>query len=129
MLLPEQAQDQEISNRRAAEGLAYADRPVAIEPGLSTDIAPISLMVVKLAIQELLKDQKRRCDLSMKIWLHLGLSGSIGESQTPNMHRWNHWSTTSMVCTCCAGTESPLSGILRVPFAAILSVSRLSCSN
>jgi molybdopterin/thiamine biosynthesis adenylyltransferase len=58
MLLPEQAMDQEISSRRATEGLAYTDRPVAIEPGLSTDIAPISLMVVKLAIQELLKDQK-----------------------------------------------------------------------
>jgi molybdopterin/thiamine biosynthesis adenylyltransferase len=58
MLLPEQAMDQEISSRRAAEGLAYTDRPVAIEPGLSTDIAPISLMVVKLVIQELLKDSE-----------------------------------------------------------------------
>lgn len=58
MLLPEQAMDQEVSNRRTAQGLAYTDRPVAIEPGLSTDIAPISLMVVKLAIQELLKDQE-----------------------------------------------------------------------
>jgi molybdopterin/thiamine biosynthesis adenylyltransferase len=56
MLLPEQAQDQEISSHRQAEGLAYTDRPVPIEPGLSTDIAPIGLMVVKLAIQELLKD-------------------------------------------------------------------------
>lgn len=55
MYLPEQAQDQEISNRQQASGLAYTDKPVPIEPGLSTDIAPISLMVVKLAIQELLK--------------------------------------------------------------------------
>ena len=56
MLLPEQAEDQEISSQEQAEGLAYTDRPVPIEPGLSIDIAPISLMVVKLVIQELLKD-------------------------------------------------------------------------
>jgi len=55
MYLPEQAQDQEISNHQQASGLAYTDKPVPIEPGLSTDIAPISLMVVKLTIQELLK--------------------------------------------------------------------------
>jgi len=54
-LLPEQAENEEISNPEQAERIAYADRPVAIEPGLSTDIAPISLMVVKLVIQELVK--------------------------------------------------------------------------
>jgi molybdopterin/thiamine biosynthesis adenylyltransferase len=55
MLLPDQAQDEEISSPEQAEGLAYTDRPVPIEPGLSTDIGPISLMAVKLVIQELLK--------------------------------------------------------------------------
>jgi len=55
MLLPDQANDQEIGSQQLAEGLAYTDRPVAIEPGLSNDIAPISQMVVKLVIQELLK--------------------------------------------------------------------------
>ena len=55
MLLPEPARDQEISSPRQAEGLAYTDRPVAIEPGLSNDIAPIAQMAVKLAIQELLR--------------------------------------------------------------------------
>jgi molybdopterin/thiamine biosynthesis adenylyltransferase len=54
-LLPEQSGDEEISNPGQAEGLAYTDRPVPIEPGFSTDIAPISLMAVKLLIQELLK--------------------------------------------------------------------------
>ena len=62
MYLPEQAQDQEISNHRQASGLAYTDRPVAIEPGLSTDIAPISLMVSKLAIQELLRGTETTLD-------------------------------------------------------------------
>jgi len=55
MMMPEQAHDQEISNSGQAEGMAYTDRPVAIEPGLSNDIAPISTMVTKLVIQELLK--------------------------------------------------------------------------
>jgi molybdopterin/thiamine biosynthesis adenylyltransferase len=51
---PEQARDQEVSSAAQAQRLAYTDRPVAIEPGLSTDIAPISLLVVKLAIHLLL---------------------------------------------------------------------------
>lgn len=53
---PEETQDEEISDAQQAEGLAYTDHPVPIEPGLATDIIPISTMVVKLAIQELLKD-------------------------------------------------------------------------
>jgi len=53
-LLPESAQDQEISSIEQAEGLAYTDRPVAIEPGLASDLAPICLLIVKLAIQELI---------------------------------------------------------------------------
>ncbi|MBW1784252.1 MAG: ThiF family adenylyltransferase [Deltaproteobacteria bacterium] len=55
MWVQEQASDQEISNRNQAERLAYTDRPVPVEPGLSIDIAPVTSMVVKLAIQELLK--------------------------------------------------------------------------
>jgi molybdopterin/thiamine biosynthesis adenylyltransferase len=47
--------DQEISNPEQAERIAYADRPVPVEPGLSLDIAPINLMVTKLVVQELLK--------------------------------------------------------------------------
>lgn len=55
MMLPEKAHDQEVATAEQAQRLAYSDRPVAIEPGLSTDIAPLSQMVVKLAIQELLR--------------------------------------------------------------------------
>lgn len=54
MLLPEQ-DDQEISNPEQARRLGYSDRPVAVEPGLANDISPISNMVTKLAIQELVK--------------------------------------------------------------------------
>jgi molybdopterin/thiamine biosynthesis adenylyltransferase len=53
--LPGHDEDQEISSQREANDIAYSDRPVAVEPGLSSDISPISNMVVKLVIQELLK--------------------------------------------------------------------------
>ncbi len=52
--LPREAQDQEIGGRRQAARVAYSDRPVPIEPGLANDIAPISQMMTKLAIQQLL---------------------------------------------------------------------------
>ena len=55
--LPGQADDQEISSAEQAAGLAYTDRLVPIEPGLATDIVPISVLVVKIAIQELLRGQ------------------------------------------------------------------------
>lgn len=57
-LLPEKAEDQEISRQEQAENRAYSDRPVPIEPGLASDIAPISIMVVKIIINELLGDVK-----------------------------------------------------------------------
>jgi len=52
---PTRVRDREISSAAQARRYAYSDRPVAIEPGLSVDIAPISLMIVKLAIQLMLK--------------------------------------------------------------------------
>ncbi len=52
--VPGVAADREIASAQQAERLAYTDVAVAIEPGLSNDIAPISHMMVKLVIQELL---------------------------------------------------------------------------
>jgi molybdopterin/thiamine biosynthesis adenylyltransferase len=52
--LPSMAADHEVSSPAAAGRIAYSDRPVAVEPGLSSDIAPIALLVAKLAVQELL---------------------------------------------------------------------------
>lgn len=51
---PQEEADQEISSEAQAAEIAYSDRPVAIEPGLALDVAPIALMVAKLALQELL---------------------------------------------------------------------------
>jgi molybdopterin/thiamine biosynthesis adenylyltransferase len=52
--LPAMASDREISTEDAAAQIAYSDLAVPIEPGLSSDIAPIALLVAKLALMELL---------------------------------------------------------------------------
>lgn len=51
--LPQQAGDYEISSETAAAAVAYSDRPVIPQPGLSSDIVPIALMMAKLALLEL----------------------------------------------------------------------------
>jgi molybdopterin/thiamine biosynthesis adenylyltransferase len=56
--LPEDAHDEEISSVEHAERIAYSDRPVAVEPGLSNDLSPVTQMVVKLMLQCLLKDKQ-----------------------------------------------------------------------
>ena len=53
---PDESTDTEISSAAAAEAIAYSDRPVAIEPGLSLDVLPIANMQTKLALMELLAD-------------------------------------------------------------------------
>ncbi|GAB2862683.1 ThiF family adenylyltransferase [Lentzea nigeriaca] len=54
--LPMMATDQEISSETVASAIAYSDRIVAVEPGLAADIAPVALLVAKLALQEVLGD-------------------------------------------------------------------------
>jgi len=54
MAMPEREADSEISSDEDAQATAYTDRPVAVEPGLALDVAPIALMMAKLALQELL---------------------------------------------------------------------------
>jgi molybdopterin/thiamine biosynthesis adenylyltransferase len=51
--LPDVALDREISSDSDARRVAYSDRPVVPEPGLSTDIAPVALMIAKLTLTEL----------------------------------------------------------------------------
>jgi molybdopterin/thiamine biosynthesis adenylyltransferase len=57
LTMPEKEADHEISSPENADEIQYSDRPVAIEPGLSMDVAPIAQMVAKLALQELLVDK------------------------------------------------------------------------
>jgi molybdopterin/thiamine biosynthesis adenylyltransferase len=53
--LPQMGNDQEITSAESAAAIAYSDRPVAVEPGLSSDVLPVALMMVKLAITSLLE--------------------------------------------------------------------------
>jgi molybdopterin/thiamine biosynthesis adenylyltransferase len=90
MTIPEQARDMEISNRNHAETLAYTDRPVSIEPGLSNDIAPIGTMVVKLALNQLLKGRQTTLDsldedlvAPWYLWLNRREKGTTYENLNP----------------------------------------------
>ncbi len=70
----ENSEDEEISNPEQAQGLVYTDRPVPVEPGLASDIQPISNLVIKLSIQTLLKGtettlQSLDDDLAMPLFL------------------------------------------------------------
>jgi len=87
---PGQADDQEISSAEQAEGLAYTDRRVPIEPGLATDITAISLLVVKIAIQELLRGKSTTLksldeDLTapLYLWLNRREAGTEYEKLEP----------------------------------------------
>ena len=58
MSMPDEEADREISSQEEADAIAYSDMPVAVEPGLSMDVAPIALMVAKLSLQELIIGKK-----------------------------------------------------------------------
>ena len=58
LAMPEKELDREISSEDNANDIAYSDMPVTIEPGLSLDVAPIGIMVSKLALQELIKNKQ-----------------------------------------------------------------------
>jgi molybdopterin/thiamine biosynthesis adenylyltransferase len=75
--LPEEASDVEVSSQDDADAIAYSDRPVAVEPGLSLDVLPIATQLAKLALLELLADKsstlnvlKRDFDAPWYLWLN-----------------------------------------------------------
>lgn len=75
--LPDEASDVEVSSQDDADAIAYADRPVAVEPGLSLDVLPIATQLAKLAMLELLADKsstlnvlKRDFDAPWYLWLN-----------------------------------------------------------
>lgn len=88
--MPEESTDIEISSAAAAEEIAYSDRPVAIEPGLSLDVLPIANMLTKLALMELLADKasslsilKRDFDAPWYLWLNRPETGTQYASWPP----------------------------------------------
>jgi len=75
--MPEAEADREISSQEDADSIAYSDRPVAIEPGLSMDVAPISIMLSKLALQELISGREST--------LHM-----LDKDFDANLYRWGN---------------------------------------
>ena len=101
--MPDKASDVEVSTAADAEGIAYSDQPVAIEPGLSLDVLPIANMVAKLALLELLVDRdsslnilKRDFAAPWYLWLNRPEPGTEYASWPPlsesidemTIHRW-----------------------------------------
>jgi len=88
--MPEESTDVEISSTAGADEIAYSDRPVAIEPGLSLDVLPIANMLTKLALLELLADKetslsilKRDFDAPWYLWLNRPEPGTQYASWPP----------------------------------------------
>ncbi|PWJ89528.1 molybdopterin/thiamine biosynthesis adenylyltransferase [Mesorhizobium loti] len=75
--LPDAASDVEVSSQDDADVIAYSDRPVAVEPGLSLDVLPIATQLAKLALLELLAGKsstlnvlKRDFDAPWYLWIN-----------------------------------------------------------
>lgn len=58
LAMPDTEADREVSSEADATAIAYSDQPVAVEPGLALDVAPISIMASKLALQELIRNEE-----------------------------------------------------------------------
>ena len=101
--MPDEASDVEVSSATDAADIAYSDRPVAVEPGLSLDVLPIANMVTKLALMELVADKQTSLTILKKdyeapwyLWLNrpepgtqyasLAPLNTIGDEMTIN--RW-----------------------------------------
>lgn len=88
--MPEESSDVEISTGSDATEIAYSDRPVAVEPGLSLDVLPIANMLTKLALMELLTDKQtslsilnRDYDAPWFLWLNRPEPGTSYATMPP----------------------------------------------
>ena len=88
--MPDEASDVEVSSADDAAGIAYSDRPVAVEPGLSLDVLPIANMVTKLALMELVADKQTSLSILKKdyeapwyLWLNRPEPGTQYASLPP----------------------------------------------
>jgi len=88
--MPDAASDVEVSSAADAADIAYSDRPVAVEPGLSLDVLPIANMVTKLALMELAADKQTSLSILKKdyeapwyLWLNRPEPGTQYSSLPP----------------------------------------------
>ena len=66
--MPDTEADREVSSEHDALTIAYTDRPVLVEPGLAVDVAPISIMAAKLALQELIRGETSSLHILDRDW-------------------------------------------------------------
>lgn len=88
--MPDEAADVEVSSASDASDIAYSDRPVAIEPGLSIDVLPIATMLAKIALVELVADKssslntlRKDFDAPWYLWLNRPEPGTQYASLPP----------------------------------------------
>ena len=88
--MPDTEADREVSSERDALTTAYTDRPMVVEPGLALDVAPISIMAAKLALQELIRGETsslhildRDLSASWYLWVNRAEPGTQYASWPP----------------------------------------------
>ncbi|MFN0244738.1 MAG: HesA/MoeB/ThiF family protein [Planctomycetota bacterium] len=88
--MPDAASDVEVSTAADADAVAYSDRPVAVEPGLSLDVLPIANMLGKLTLLELIAEKesslnilKRDFEAPWYLWLNRPEAGTQYATMPP----------------------------------------------
>jgi molybdopterin/thiamine biosynthesis adenylyltransferase len=133
--MPDEASDVEISSASDAAEIAYSDRPVAVEPGLSLDVSPIANMLTKLALLELLADKKtslsilhRDYDAPWYLWLNRPEPGTQYASLPPlsessdemTINRWyGIYFDRDSECPACGDFISALAGAYGIDPASL----------
>jgi molybdopterin/thiamine biosynthesis adenylyltransferase len=133
--MPNESSDVEVSTPADAEAIAYSDRPVAVEPGLSLDVIPIANLLTKLALLELVSDQQsslnslnRDFDAPWYLWLNRAEPGTqyatwppLSESSDEmTIHRWyGIYFDRDPECPACGSFLSALAGNYGVGLASV----------
>lgn len=139
--MPDEASDVEVSTSADAEAIAYSDRPVAVEPGLSLDVLPIANMVAKLALLELLADKQsslnilnRDFDAPWYLWLNRPEPGTpyatwppLSESSDEmTIHRWyGIYFDRDTECPACGNFLSAIAGNYGLDMASLKELPTL----
>jgi molybdopterin/thiamine biosynthesis adenylyltransferase len=139
--MPDEASDVEVSTSADAEAIAYSDRPVAVEPGLSLDVLPIANMVAKLALLELLANKQsslnilnRDFDAPWYLWLNRPEPGTqyatwppLSESSDEmTIHRWyGIYFDRDTECPACGNFLSAIAGNYGLDIASLKELPTL----
>ncbi len=139
--MPDEASDVEVSSSADADAVAYSDRPVAVEPGLSLDVLPIANMVAKLALLELLADKQtslnilnRDFDAPWYLWLNRPEPGTpyatwppLSESSDEmTIHRWyGIYFDRDTECPACGNFLSSIAGNYGLDLASLKELPSL----